>query len=427
MHSYSLEHVASNVLLRDLTTLVAQDRATTASLLAHIAEVKERKLYRGAGQPSMQDYCVIVLRFSEDSAKKRLQAAGVARRFPLIFEALADGRLHLSGVCLLAPHLQPENADELIPAAMNRTRADIEKLLANRFPQADLPEMLQAVVAPGSPSGTFAEAKSAPGHFSIASSQSVTADGSSYEAGPPVAEACDLPASPAPVVPAPQYPRVKPLAPQRYALQVTLDEQTHDLLREAQDLQAHTKGGRQISNVLKRALEHYVRHLKQRKFAETERPRRASRKPKSVRTIPAEVKRAVKARDDGRCTFVNEMGDRCPARSGLEFDHAKPLAQGGETTVENVRLRCRAHNQLAAEEAYGEEFIRLKRERAQRARAMGAETDVAATRGGAATAGRSIHREAGESDAREQSALREKAYEVIPWMRQHPALEPGAP
>ena len=403
MHSYSLEHVASNVLLRDLTTLVAQDRATTASLLAHIAEVKERKLFRGAGQPSMQDYCVNVLRFSEDSAKKRLQAAGTARRFPLIFEALADGRLHLSGVCLLAPHLEPENADELIPAAMNKTRADIEKLLAHRFPQADLPEMLQAVVAPGSASVTFAEAKSAPGHFSVTSSQSVTADGTSDEA-PPAAEHFGPPASPAPAVPAPQYPRVKPLAPQRYALQVTLDEQTHDLLREAQDLLAHTDGGRQIATVLRRALENDVRHLKQRKFAETERPRRSTRKQRSVRTVPAAVKRAVKARDEGRCTFTNEKGERCPARSGLEYDHERPVAKGGETTVENMRLRCRAHNQLAADETFGAGFMQEKRVEAQRR--SKARKNVPVTR------------ETPKAEHAAQEAIHEKAYEVVPWLRQ---------
>lgn len=119
MHKYTLGHVANHVLLRDLTALVAQDRATTASLLAHIAEVKERKLFRRPGQPNMHAYLVNVLRLSEDAASKRLQAAGAARRFPVIFDALADGRLHLSGICLLAPHLLPENADELINGALD--------------------------------------------------------------------------------------------------------------------------------------------------------------------------------------------------------------------------------------------------------------------------------------------------------------------
>ena len=82
MHSYTLAHVRDDVLLRDLAALVAQDRATTASLLAHIAEVDVRRLYVPAGYPSMHAYCVEKLRLSEDAAYKRIQAARAARQFP---------------------------------------------------------------------------------------------------------------------------------------------------------------------------------------------------------------------------------------------------------------------------------------------------------------------------------------------------------
>ena len=60
-----------------------------------------------AGYPSMHAYCVHELRMSEDVASKRIHAARAARNFPAIFAAVADGRLHLSGVCLLAPTCGP--------------------------------------------------------------------------------------------------------------------------------------------------------------------------------------------------------------------------------------------------------------------------------------------------------------------------------
>ena len=103
MNSYSLTHLADRVLLRDLATLVARDRTTTAALLAHIGEVDARRLYLPAAHPSMYSYCVHELGLSEDSAYKRIQAARTARQFPSVFELLADGRLHLGAVCLLAP------------------------------------------------------------------------------------------------------------------------------------------------------------------------------------------------------------------------------------------------------------------------------------------------------------------------------------
>jgi hypothetical protein len=74
------------------------------------------------------------------------------------------------------------------------------------------------------------------------------------------------------------------------------------------------------------------------------------------------VKRVVVKRDQCRCTYVSESGRRCEARKRLEFDHEVAVARGGESTVENVRLRCRAHNQYEAERTYGAEFMRRKRE-----------------------------------------------------------------
>src|SRR5512143_4345271 len=100
-----LSQLSDAVLLRDLTALVARDRLTTARILAHIAEVDARRLYAPAGYPSMFAFCVEELRLSEDAAYKRIRAARVARQFPALFEAVAEGRLHLTVVCLLAPHL----------------------------------------------------------------------------------------------------------------------------------------------------------------------------------------------------------------------------------------------------------------------------------------------------------------------------------
>jgi len=42
------------------------------------------------------------------------------RRFPLIFQALAEGRIHLTGVSLLAPRLTEENAEELLASAFHK-------------------------------------------------------------------------------------------------------------------------------------------------------------------------------------------------------------------------------------------------------------------------------------------------------------------
>src|SRR5437867_5224457 len=147
MQRYSLAHLSDPDLLRGLAALVAQDRVTTAALLAHIAEVDARRLYLPAAHPSMYAYCVQELHLSEASAYKRIQAARAARKFPLIFEALAEGRLHLSAVVLLAPYLSPENVESLLAGAALKTKAEIEVLLARRFPRAEALGLVQALPA----------------------------------------------------------------------------------------------------------------------------------------------------------------------------------------------------------------------------------------------------------------------------------------
>src|ERR1051325_11091588 len=114
MNSYSLSHVSNDALLRDLATSVKQDRATTATMLAQLAEVDERKLFAGAGYESMYLYCVRELHMSEDTAFRRIRVARTAREFPAIFNLLANGRLNLTPVLLLTPHRPAETAGELL-------------------------------------------------------------------------------------------------------------------------------------------------------------------------------------------------------------------------------------------------------------------------------------------------------------------------
>jgi 5-methylcytosine-specific restriction endonuclease McrA len=78
------------------------------------------------------------------------------------------------------------------------------------------------------------------------------------------------------------------------------------------------------------------------------------------------VKREVWKRDGGQCTFVGRDGHRCGERRFLEFDHVQPVALGGNATVDDLRLRCRVHNQYEAERVFGTEFMTEKREAARR-------------------------------------------------------------
>jgi hypothetical protein len=158
----SLSHLSSPAVLTGLIRAAADERTSTAILLAYIGEAAERRLYAAEGYDSMLSYCIGELRMSRDAARKRIHAAHAARQFGAIYDAVADGRLHLSAVVMLAPRLTPQNADELLASATHKTKEEIELLIAHRFPAPDLPTQERPVNPPTS-NGSLLETACAPG------------------------------------------------------------------------------------------------------------------------------------------------------------------------------------------------------------------------------------------------------------------------
>lgn len=406
MDAYSRTHLSDDSLLSQLKDSFQRDRANTADLLADIAEVESRRLYLHEGYSSMFDYCVEAFGLSEQSALKRLRAARKARQHPAIFTAIHEGRLNLSGVVLMAPHLTEENADDLLRAAAGKRNFEIEILIAERFPRPDLPQRVRPIPQPApaqpmsppresqaslletpiplaQPAAAFGDSESAlvdprsaleAARLAADSGAAADAEGDSLSVRTVSASAGSVENRSAGEVPADQAhsastarptpkPKITPLSAQRFGLQTTISQAALDDLHRAQLLLSHQIPTGDIAQVLERALRVLVVQLERTKLAATSKPRRSGATSPSPRSIPAHVRRAVWRRDGGQCTFTSESGHRCSARSLLELDHVLEVARGGRATLANLRLRCRAHNQYAAERAFGVEFMRAKRER----------------------------------------------------------------
>jgi 5-methylcytosine-specific restriction endonuclease McrA len=370
MKKWSLAHVPDQVLLRDLSAFASRERAALADVLAHVAEVDARRLYLPAAYSSMHAYCVGKLRMSEDAACRRIRAARSAREFPAIFEMVADGRLNLTALTLLAPHLSPGNAGELLAAAAGKDKAELERILAGQFPQSEELGLVQGVAGAGASRGEVDDADECPATVVTSCASPQLVEKSSAPARMTVTQAAATAAS----APQSERGRLAPIAAGRYELRATIDQATHDKLRKLQALLSHAVPSGDLAEVLGRAFDAAIQAFEKRRFARREpradesdvRPAR-KRPSKSARHIPAGVQRAVHARDSGCCTFESATGRRCGETRFLQFDHITPLARGGKSTVENLRLRCRAHNQYEAERTYGEGFMAEKRASARSA------------------------------------------------------------
>ena len=353
MSTTSPLHILSDDdLLRALAQLLAQSRRNEAALVAHLAEVDARRLYARFAAPSLFAYCTEILHCSEAEAFLRIAAARASSRHPVLLDMLADGRLHLSGIERLAPHLDAPNRDDLLARAAGRTKRQIEELVAETSPRPDVPERIRKLPERRGPSPE-AEPRVVRSTGSAPPSLELRLDG---VAGRTLE-------TPAPQAGGRIADRVEPLSPHRYKVQFTASASLRGKLERLQALMREARKDASLEAVLEVAIDEKLARLEAKRRATAGTPPSCAeprpvgsaqdgRRPAS-RHVPAVVRRLVWARDEGRCRFVDDGGRRCTARSGLEVHHIHPFAMGGAHEARNLRLYCRTHNRYAAEVDYG--------------------------------------------------------------------------
>jgi 5-methylcytosine-specific restriction endonuclease McrA len=331
----ALTHLSNDDLLNEVKRLAQDERNVTARLIASLAELDARRLYLGEGCSSLFTYCTHILHLSEHAAYGRIEAARAARRFRSILELLAEGAITLTTVTLLAPHLTPENTRKVLESARHKSKREVEQIVAGLNPRPAVPATIRKLPEPKTPGSVMAE-----------TSADASTPGANQQDASPLPGALEMPQPPA------RRAEVKPLAPERFKIQFTMDRATYDKLLQVQDLLRHQIPDGDPAAIFDKALTRLLEELQRTKLAATDRPRTARAITGESRHIPALVKRAVWKRDGRRCAFVGTNG-RCCETGFLEFHHVVPFALGGESTCENIELRCRSHNRHEAEQCFG--------------------------------------------------------------------------
>jgi 5-methylcytosine-specific restriction endonuclease McrA len=432
----SAVRLSEQELLDHFERLVARDRRTTAALLVAIAEIDERKLWARHACSSMFSFCMERFHMSEQVTAKRLWAARTARRFPVVLDLVARGQLHLTAIHLLSRHLTTENHLGVLERARHKSSREVERLVAELAPRADVASRIRAMPGPRG-AGAANDGAAALAVATLASAAPALADGgsSNYEQAGGASDRCtstdcesagcssDRPAfaasevvsvaiAPRSAQPATVTKPIVPLSPRRYKIEITVDEATHDKLRSLQDLLGRSETGRDAAAIISRAIDVLLVRTLARKAGCTDRPKprtstnaECADRPGSMapasntaasrrgqrsaapqrghrsRAIPAAVRREVWRRDSGRCCYEDARGRRCRETSNVELHHKTPFAVGGQPTLQNIELRCAAHNQYQADLDFGRSFMD-----ARRSNFAGARTFPAECRGTAAAA-----------------------------------------
>jgi hypothetical protein len=332
-------HLSDQALIDEVKGAAARERGATSRLIGLLAELDARRLCLGEGCSSRFTYCPQVLRLSEHAAYSRIEAARIARKFPVVLDLLAEGAVRLTTLTVLGPLLTPDNYQRLLAEARHQSKREVEHLVARLRPLPSVPESVRKLPSARSPRTDV-----------LADTTSAVQTGAAPVPRPPLA-------SPRPVV-------LPPLAPDRFKVQLTVARATHDKLRRAQDLLRHSIPTGDLAEIVDRAVTLLLADLERVKLAAVEHARGARSNVPGSRYIPAAVRRAVWRRDGGRCAFVGAEA-RCVERSFLEFHHIRPHAAGGAPIVENLELRCRAHNLHEAEHYFSGRLALFRETRAE--------------------------------------------------------------
>jgi hypothetical protein len=386
-----LSAIPDDDLLRRLADLIRESRRTEADLVAYMAEVDARRLYAREATPSMFVYCVERLHLSEAEACLRIAAARASREHPIVLEMLADGRLHLSAIAKLAPHLTPDNREDVLRRATHKTKREIEELVAELAPRPDVPDAIRKLPAgrfvarpvgtrqgdhrnpPASglqPNGTELDVGNLPsggpmalpcpdraagGESSLV--RSFGEMGTTSGLRPERVDSHRLDGVARWAASSTSAPSViEPLAPARYRVQFTASAELRDKLERLQTLMRSTVSGGDLAAVIDAAVTEKLERLEARRFGRTKTPRKsapASDTSPRTRNVPAAVRRAVHERDEGRCRYVDAHGRRCTARGQVQYHHRVPFGVGGNHAPANMSLLCPAHNRQLAEIDFG--------------------------------------------------------------------------
>jgi hypothetical protein len=360
-----------------MASMLRNERGALADFLLAFSAFHAKKRWRDLSYGSAFPYLRTELKLSAGAAYNRLAAAELIVRFPEVEAAVRSGQLCFSTVHEVAKVLTPENKDEVLPRFFGLSRREAEQVKVSLRPAEVIP-VRDVVTAIRPPLTVRAAAPAVTPRMATVGASTAAAGALELRLDEPAALArvatpaadagalqvhLDEPAAPVRVAApafhlAPEPPRdeVEPLDAKLSRLHITVDDELLQLLEASKDAFSHSFPSGRAAEVIKHGLRVALAQHDKR-LGLVEKPLKAPR-PSRTNHIPAHVKREVLRRAGGRrCEWILPSGERCDCRRMLQFDHIEPVALGGKSTLENVRLLCRSHNLLAARQVFGDALM----------------------------------------------------------------------
>ena len=296
-----ISNLSDEDLLMKTKTLVCEEKLKTQDVLNHLEEIEYRKLYLAKGYPSLLEYCVKELKYSESSAHRRVSAMRLIKTIPEAKEKLESGSVNLSTLSQLHGFLKREEKEKTYTKDM--------KL-----------ELLEKIEGMSQDQCEKEFIKISPLEISFREKERLITE--------------DL-------------------------TQMTFVATTElkAKLEELRNLLAHKSSNPSMAELIEISVDMALEKLNPVKTKKHQSSaavlHRATKPAKDSRYIPAPTRQYVWKRDQGFCQYVDkETNKKCLSKFALQIDHIHPFSLGGNNKAENLRLLCRAHNNWRTKELY---------------------------------------------------------------------------
>ena len=290
-------------LIEKMKTLVQEERTLLTQILWHLKEIDDRKIYLTEGFSSLFDYTVQILNYSESQAYRRIAAMRVLRDIPEIEMKLDSGELKLTQITMAQEYFRSE------------------KKKGGQVPHTKKIEILEDI--------SDKSARETERYFATLSPDLISKD------------------------------KTRSVSENQIEIKFVAEQRLLDKLNRFKELDSHVEPSPNYAKLFERLVDLALKQKdpKEKPAREvTEQDTLDISAPKNPRFIPAAIKRAVLARDQGKCVYKNpETGKICGSQFQLQIDHIIPVALNGESTLDNLRCLCRAHNIHEASRIFGAE------------------------------------------------------------------------
>ncbi len=297
---------ADQKLIDETDCAVQAEREATVRVLKNFIEIDRRRIFSVLGNGSFKEFVMSRYKFSEDEAWRRINAMKLLREVPEVEEKMESGSISMTHLGVAQSLFKHESKKH------DRTFTPEEKL-----------EVLEKME-----NTTTREAQRMA--FSMASS--------------PMFETQD---------------KIRPVSSDTVEIKFAAPNELAQKLEKLKGLLAHSHPNITMADLIDKLCDLGLKEWDPaRKVAKARKspaaPRAATESEADVtapakpsrESISAHLKREVWLRDNSRCR-------NCGSGHALQIDHCHPVAFGGESTLENLRLLCRSCNQRAAIENLG--------------------------------------------------------------------------